>query len=449
MPTSSLVRFAVGTAAQYALLETKDQNTLYFITDERRIYKGDTVFSGGIFRAVSAYPETGQAQINTIYVNTTDGSAQFFNGTSYVQIVKPTSTVISGAGDDLHFATTKAIVDYVTQCIADQDLSAITDRLDTVEGQITVINGEGEGSIKKALSDAKSYADGLAAEKADLEHDHTLADITDAGTLAGKSQVSEAELEAALAAKINGKVDTTTLTSNYYDKGATDNAIATAVANAEHLKREIVEVLPDAGEADEHTIYMVGTGAGEEDSAYEEYMLINGAFELIGTSQVDLSGYATETFVTGKIAELDFADTAVTNQYVTEVDQTDGKISVRRATLPVYSVTESATNGKISVNGADVAVHGLGSAAYTEASAYATAAQGALADSAVQSVTEGSANGTIAVDGTDVKVHGLGTAAYTNSDAYDAAGTAEAMLAEAKEYTDQQILAALSWYTLA
>ena len=449
MPSSSLVRFATGTAAQYALLEQKDQNTLYFITDERRIYKGDTVFSGGIFRAVSAYPETDQAQINTIYVNTTDGSAQFYNGTAYVQIVKPTSTAISGAGDDLHFATTKAIVDYVTQCIADQDLSAITDRLDTIEGQITVINGEGEGSIKKALSDAKSYADGLAAEKADLEHDHTLSDITDAGTLAGKSQVSEAELEAALAAKINGKVDTTTLTSNYYDKTATDSAIATAVANAGHLKREIVEVLPDAGEADEHTIYMVGTGAGEEDSAYEEYMLINGAFELIGTSQVDLSGYATETFVTGKIAELDFADTAVTNQYVTEVDQTDGKIAVQRATLPVYSVTESATNGKISVNGADVAVHGLGSAAYTEASAYATAAQGAKADSAVQEVTEGSANGTIAVDGTDVKVHGLGTAAYTDADAYDAAGTAEEMLAQAKQYTDQQITAALSWNTLA
>ena len=134
---------------------------------------------------------------------------------------------------------------------------------------------------------------------------------------------------------------------------------------------------------------------------------------------------------------------------MTEVDQTDGKIAVQRATLPVYSVTESATNGKISVNGADVAVHGLGSAAYTKASAYATAAQGAKADSAVQDVTEGSANGTIAVDGTDVKVHGLGTAAYTNTKAYDAAGTAEAMLAEAKRYTDQQITAALSWNTLA
>ena len=52
-----------------------------------------------------------------------------------------------------------------------------------------------------------------------------------------------------------------------------------------------------------------------------------------------------------------------------------------------------------------------------------------LADSAVQSVTEGATNGTVSVDGTDVAVHGLGSAAYTASTAYDAAGTAAAAVA--------------------
>jgi len=46
------------------------------------------------------------------------------------------------------------------------------------------------------------------------------------------------------------------------------------------------------------------------------------------------------------------------------------------------------------------------------------------ANGAVQSVTEGSTNGTILVDETPVAVHGLGSAAYTASTAYDAAGTA-------------------------
>ena len=50
------------------------------------------------------------------------------------------------------------------------------------------------------------------------------------------------------------------------------------------------------------------------------------------------------------------------------------------------------------------------------------------ADTAVQSVTTGTANGTIKVDGTAVSVYGLGSAAYTDSTAYDAAGTAQGLI---------------------
>ena len=50
------------------------------------------------------------------------------------------------------------------------------------------------------------------------------------------------------------------------------------------------------------------------------------------------------------------------------------------------------------------------------------------ASSSVQSVAEGSTNGTINVDGTEVAVHGLGTAAYASSGDFDAAGSAAAVL---------------------
>lgn len=43
-------------------------------------------------------------------------------------------------------------------------------------------------------------------------------------------------------------------------------------------------------------------------------------------------------------------------------------------------------------------------------------------------VAEGSSNGTVAVNGSDVAIHGLGSAAYTASTAYDAAGTAAAAI---------------------
>lgn len=88
-----------------------------------------------------------------------------------------------------------------------------------------------------------------------------------------------------------------------------------------------------------------------------------------------------------------------------------------------YSFATGTANGTISVTeeggtAQDIAVKGLGSAAYTSSGDYATAAQGTKADSAVQSVTTGSTNGTISVDGTDVSVYGLGSAAYTASTAY-------------------------------
>lgn len=61
------------------------------------------------------------------------------------------------------------------------------------------------------------------------------------------------------------------------------------------------------------------------------------------------------------------------------------------------------------------------------ASNYATAAQGAKADTALQAsdIASGTANGTIAVKGVDVSVTGLGTAAFAASTAFDAAGAAD------------------------
>lgn len=464
----ALVKFLTGSAADFQGLGTKDQDTLYFITDERRIYKGDVPFSGGIYSTVEEFPGTGV--VNTLYVNTQTGEVAYWNGTGYQTVVPATGKTISGAGDDDHLATTKAVVDYVAAQVADLDVAALEGRvgtletemdaaegnISTIQGQITVINGEGEGSIKKALSDAKAYADSLAPNYAAAEHTHEMDDVTG--------------LNDALAAK----ADKATTLAGYgitdaYTKGEADSAIATAVANADHLKRTIVEALPDVGEADEHTIYMVGDGEGEGNQKYEEFMLVNGAFEKIGDSAVDLTDYAlkteveaakqeaisaaatdattkagaaeqnAKTYADGLIAGLDVEDAEVENQYVSSVSEVDGKIVVSRKQLPAKPViAEGATNGTISVDSVDVAVHGLKSAAYTDATDYATAAQGALADSALQKadIATGSANGTISVEGVDVQVKGLGSAAFTESGAYATA---------AQGTKADQVFAALTW----
>lgn len=58
-------------------------------------------------------------------------------------------------------------------------------------------------------------------------------------------------------------------------------------------------------------------------------------------------------------------------------------------TIPASTLTEGTTNGTVKFNGTDVKVHGLSSAAYTASSDYATSAQGAKADTAVQTISIG------------------------------------------------------------
>ena len=90
-------------------------------------------------------------------------------------------------------------------------------------------------------------------------------------------------------------------------------------------------------------------------------------------------------------------DTNQTNKFVTSTDITNwnakqdaiSDLSTIRegaalGATSVQSIIQGETNGTLNVDGTDVAVKGLGSAAYTPSTDYATAAQGALADTAVQ-----------------------------------------------------------------
>lgn len=106
-----------------------------------------------------------------------------------------------------------------------------------------------------------------------------------------------------------GKADKATTIAGYgitdaYTKTEVDSAITTAVANAEHLKRSIVAALPEVADADAHTIYMVEITGGDGNQKYEEFMLINGVFEKIGDSAVDLTDYATKTEVATAVTTL-------------------------------------------------------------------------------------------------------------------------------------------------
>lgn len=75
----------------------------------------------------------------------------------------------------------------------------------------------------------------------------------------------------------------------------TSTQVAASIAAAAHLKREIVEELPDIEDADENTIYMIPATSASGTNLYIEYMVIDEAWEQIGSSDPDLSQYVKES----------------------------------------------------------------------------------------------------------------------------------------------------------
>lgn len=74
----------------------------------------------------------------------------------------------------------------------------------------------------------------------------------------------------------------------------TESDVNTAIANSGMMSRQVVaskdNIDSTAPDADRY-IYMVPVDNGSGDNYYEEYMVVNGNIELVGTTEVDLTNY--------------------------------------------------------------------------------------------------------------------------------------------------------------
>lgn len=69
--------------------------------------------------------------------------------------------------------------------------------------------------------------------------------------------------------------------------------ILSLIADKGKMKKEIVTTLPAVATADDNTFYLV---RNTQDTGYVEWMVINGAWEILGdTASVDFTGYVKET----------------------------------------------------------------------------------------------------------------------------------------------------------
>ena len=113
---------------------------------------------------------------------------------------------------------------------------------------------------------------------------------------------------------VNQELNKKANSDNVYSKKEVETYVAQQIAGAEHLKRVVVEQLPDVSVAQANTIYMIKKASGGIASwgknIYEEYMVIEGEWELLGNSQVDLTDYAKTDYVDNKTK--DKADKATT-----------------------------------------------------------------------------------------------------------------------------------------
>lgn len=82
----------------------------------------------------------------------------------------------------------------------------------------------------------------------------------------------------------------------------TETEIQEMIANSSKLKKEVTTSLPSTGKDD--VIYLVKDTNGKDNNNYLEYLWINGKWELIGSTQVDLSGYAKKKEILDKMNDL-------------------------------------------------------------------------------------------------------------------------------------------------
>lgn len=102
------VKFLTGTYAQYKGLTAKDANTLYFV--DGQLFKGETSYTNQI-EVVDSLPVTLVA--GKVYVNTTDKSVTYYDGTASTVVVPETVATIGDSTADTALASVKAIKDFV------------------------------------------------------------------------------------------------------------------------------------------------------------------------------------------------------------------------------------------------------------------------------------------------------------------------------------------------
>ena len=156
-----------------------------------------------------------------------------------------------------------------TSRAAASDLTSVSGRVTALETAV----GDG-GSIDTRISTAINALDSSISS----ESGKAIASVT----------VTNGVISAHTKVTLPSKVSDLTNDSGFQTVSDVSSAIATAVSGITSFEFEVVQTLPVTGEAG--IIYLVAHSHGTGDS-YDEYIWVGSAYEKIGNTDIDLSGY--------------------------------------------------------------------------------------------------------------------------------------------------------------
>ena len=394
-------------------LATTYNNSIVFI-------KGDAQGNGSCIYTHGQYFANFSEFINAInYVKGVNVDGKNYNaaaGGGYVAFsaTDPSTVAVNAGQNGINIGLTTEFVNKVnntatnlgtTSDSASASGSAFA-RIANLAGLIASLQGEGTGSVSKQITSAVNALRTEIVGTLGTDDSKTLATIND-------------ELDSII--------------SNYDTLKGRVDAIAEDYLTSDD-KIELQENIDEKVAQADYDIKIAALEKADDDNLKEakDYTdsLANGAVKANTEAIAKLNGNADGS-IDKKITDAinDFA-TKVTNNatidtlkelvdYVSGIDGSD-KLSTAIAQIDENKNKIKTLNGSDTTAGsvAKQVKDAIDSEVTRADKAYATAAQGAKADSAVQTVVTGTTNGTIKVDGTDVAVKGLGSAAYTESTAY-------------------------------
>lgn len=157
----------------------------------------------------------------------------------------------------------------------------------------TIYFNEVDGNIEEWIWYNNDYVI-VGSSTTSLDNYYTKAEVD--GLIAGvegKIPTSLSQLSNAETGFITNAVDNLI---NYYTRTEVNDLIGQITT----ISFEVVGVLPQTGEANK--IYLVSSTEGQPQNGYDEYIYVNESWEKIGSTNIDLSQYATIEYVNQQIS---------------------------------------------------------------------------------------------------------------------------------------------------